>query len=120
VNAVIVNPPPGEWEVVVSSAGNAPFKVHLAGLQTGLVRAAVQPPSKPRFKCRACKIATKALALAIVATVASAAMPAAIAAAVAAFLGVAAAGAVAFIGSVAGDSADVVSTKLCRKVRLCP
>ena len=120
VNALIVNPPPGEWEIVVSSVGNAPFKVHLAGLKTDLVRATVQAPLKPGVKCKVCKIATKALALAIVATTAGAAVPAAVAAAVAAFLGVAVAGVAAFIGSLVGDGADVVSTKLCRAVRLCP
>jgi hypothetical protein len=120
--AVILNPPPGEWEVIVNARDAAPFAVHVAGLETRLVRAAGQPPIPPklRFKCKACKVVTKGLALAIVAAAAAtAAIPAALTAAVAAFLGAAAAGAVAFINSVVGDAADEVSAKLCKAVGLC-
>jgi hypothetical protein len=77
------------------------------------------PPSGSTFKCRGCKITAKALALAIVAAAALAAIPAALIAAVAAYLGVGAIVAGAFIGSVIGDTADVIAEKLCKGLGMC-
>ncbi len=71
------------------------------------------------FKCRSCKITAKALALAIVAAAALPAIPAALIAAVAAYLGVGTVIAAAFIGSVIGDTADIIAEKLCKKIGLC-
>jgi len=73
----------------------------------------------PTFRCRGCKITAKALALAIVAAAALPAIPAALIAAVAAYLGVGAVIAGAFIGSVIGDTADIIAEKLCKKIGLC-
>jgi hypothetical protein len=68
-----------------------------------------------------CKITTKALALAIVAAATSPALPAALITAVASYLdGTAERAAAAFVGSVLGDTADVVAEKLCTWAGLCP
>jgi hypothetical protein len=71
------------------------------------------------IKCWTCKSAAKALALAIVAAATLPALPAALIAAVATWLGATALVAAAFIGSVIGDTADVIAEKLCKKVGLC-
>ena len=76
-------------------------------------------PSGLTFKCRGCKITAKALALAIIAAGTLAAIPSALIAAVAAYLGAGAAVAGVFIGSVLGDTADVIAEKLCKMIGMC-
>jgi hypothetical protein len=71
------------------------------------------------FKCRACKITAKALALAIVAAATLPALPSALIATVAAYLGVASIVAAQFITSVIGDAVDIITEKLCRLVGMC-
>jgi hypothetical protein len=61
----------------------------------------------------------KALAVSIVAAAALPAIPHALIVAVAAYLGVGAVVAGAFIGSVVGDTANVIAEKLCKRVGLC-
>lgn len=82
--------------------------------------AAGAPPPPPSGYCRPCKITTKALALAIAAAATLPALPAALITAVASYLGVTAVVAAAFIGSVLGDTADIIAEKLCVRVGLCP
>lgn len=72
------------------------------------------------FKCRACKITAKALALAIVAAATLPTLPAALIASVSAYLGVAAIIAAQFIASVIGDAVDIITEKLCRMIGMCP
>jgi hypothetical protein len=61
----------------------------------------------------------KALAVAIIAAAPMAVIPAALTTATAAYLGVSTVFAGAFIGSVAGDTADVIAEKLCQYIGLC-
>lgn len=111
----------GTWQIGAES-GVIPYAVTVMAFHPQ-----VPPHSPPSpgpsaaspFKCRACKITAKALALAIVAAATLPALPASLIAAVATYLGVGAVVAAAFIGSVIGDTADIVSEKLCKKVGLC-
>lgn len=82
--------------------------------------AAGAPPPPPSGYCRPCKIMTKALALAIAAAATLPALPAALITAVASYLGVTVVVAAAFIGSVLGDTADIIAERLCMRVGLCP
>jgi hypothetical protein len=71
------------------------------------------------FSCRSCKMVAKGLALSIVAAAALPAIPHALIIAVAAYLGVGSVIAAAFIGSVVGDTANMVAEKLCKRIGLC-
>jgi hypothetical protein len=83
-----------------------------------LLRLSFGGPSN--FKCKACKMTTKALALTIVAAGTLPALPAALISAVAAYLGVVSLLAAQFISSVIGDTVDMIAEKLCKMVGLCP
>ena len=118
---VFNQPHPGKWEVSVEG-GSIPFAMHLMAFHPAI------PPNSPPsagpsgaspFKCRACKTTAKALALSIVAAAALPALPKALLAAVAAYLGESTVIAAAFIASVIGDVADMISEKLCKRVGLC-
>lgn len=119
---VLQRPHPGNWRFGISSTGRTPFAVNLMAFHP--VGPSLSSPSQATrpwqsVRCRACKMTAKALALAIVAAAALPALPQALLAAVASFLGVGVAIAAAFIGSVIGDTADIIAEKLCRKVGLC-
>ena len=112
------------WSVYVVPANPPlPVAVNLMAFHGSLNTAAPPAPAivvpGPTFKCRGCKMTAKALALAIVAAATLPAIPAALIAAVAAYLGVGAVIAAAFIGSVIGDTADIIAEKLCKKIGLC-
>jgi hypothetical protein len=120
--AIISRPTPGHW-TILSHGGSVPFSVNVMVFHPEI------PPSSPPspgstgsspFKCKACKITTKALALSIVAAAALSALPSALIAAVSTYLGAGAIVAGAFITSVLGDTADIIAEKLCKKVNLCP
>jgi hypothetical protein len=119
---IIINSPrPGRWDVGARD-GVIPYAVTVMAFHP-----AIRPNSPPSpgptgaspFKCRACKITAKGLALAIVAAAALPAIPAALIIAVNAYLGVGTVVAAAFILSVLEDTADVIAEKLCKKVGLC-
>ena len=118
---VIDNPMRGEWELSAES-GIVPYAVTAMGFHPSIQSSSPPSPgpsgSSP-FKCKACKITAKALALAIVAAASLQALPAALIASVAAYLGVGTAIAIAFISSVLGDTADMIAEKLCKRVKLC-
>ena len=124
-NLVIVNgkyAADSYWSVYVAPTNPPlPVAVNIMAFHGNLNAAA--PPAivvpGPTLRCRGCKITAKALALAIVAAAALPALPAALIAAVAAYLGVGAVIAAAFIGSVIGDTADIIAEKLCKKIGLC-
>ena len=119
---IIHYPMTGRWGVR-GSGGALPYAVTVLAFHP-----AIQPNSPPSpgptggspFKCRACKMTAKGLALAIVAAATLPTMPAALIAAVSTFIGAGSAFvAGAFIASVIGDTADVIAGKLCKKVGLC-
>ncbi len=118
---ILESPVRGLWQLSAVS-GVVPYAV------TAMAFHPQVPPNSPPspgpsgaspFKCRACKITAKALALAIVAAAALPALPATLIAAVSAYLGVKAFIAAAFISSVLGDTADIIAEKLCKRVGLC-
>lgn len=122
----------GIWRVRIQPGETrVPFSVAFstfasAGLFSGAPPPAPPPPAAgppggvPPFRCRACKVTAKGLAVAIVAAVAVQTAPAALVAAVSSFLGgVGTLAAAAFINSVVGDTADVVAEKLCVWIGLC-
>ncbi len=118
------SPADSVWSITVLPGTIAlPVAVNFMAFHGGVVAASSSPPvilpSGSTFRCRGCKITAKALALAIVAAATLPAIPAALIAAVAAYLGVGAVIAAAFIGSVIGDTADVIAEKLCKKIGLC-
>jgi hypothetical protein len=119
------------WRVDVEPVGSLPIEMNFMAFHPSLGPRGVSPialfkrgrRSKPHGhpgRCRACKITSKALALAIATAATLPALPAALIAAVAAYLGVAAVVAAAFIGSVLGDTVDIIAEKLCLYVGLCP
>jgi hypothetical protein len=120
------------WRIDLEATGELPLELnfmafHPVGLGGSgsppvppLLPAAAAPPPPPSGYCRPCKITAKALALAIVAAATLPALPAALITAVASYLGVTAVVAAAFIGSVLGDTADIIAEKLCVRVGLCP
>lgn len=115
---------PGTWTLSVSSAGEAPFSLNVVSYKepeegSPIAVAAASGRGGPPWKCRACKMVAKALALAIAAGLGMLAVPAAVIAAVAKFLGIVIVMATAFIQSLLGDSADIIATKLCRRLGLC-
>lgn len=127
-NLFIINKPgDGLWEVRYDAGDQAiPVGINFsafyyAGTPIGPIPPSPgPPPPHGNFRCRGCKMITKALALAIVAAASLPAIPAALIAAVAAYLGVAVAVAAAFITSVLGDTADAIADALCKAVNLCP
>jgi hypothetical protein len=126
-NLVIVNSTSAadlSWSINVYPAiPPLPMAVNVMAFHGSLIAAAPPAPAVvvpgPTFRCRGCKVTAKALALAIVAAATLPAIPAALIAAVAAYLGVSAVIAAAFIGSLIGDTADLIAEKLCKKIGLC-
>lgn len=121
--AVIMYPDSGQWRINSNSNGERiPYSVNIMVFHPEI------PPNSPPspgssgsspFKCNACKITTKALALSIVAAATLPVLPGALIASVTAYLGVGSIVAAAFISSVLGDTADIIAEKLCKKVKLC-
>lgn len=111
-----------KWQIDLEPEGILPLELNFMGFHPAARKAGakLQMPPTPSGHCRMCKITTKALALAIVAAATLPALPAALITAVASYLGVSVAIAAAFIGSVLGDTADVVAEKLCTMVGICP
>jgi hypothetical protein len=122
---LVTDPPAGTWRISLKSHGGTPFFVNVSvfGSRTTVPnpRTPTVPgtPSAPRLRCRVCKTTAKALALAIIAAAALPALPHALIGAVAGYLGVGSVVAAAFIASVLGDTANEISEKLCRAIRLC-
>jgi hypothetical protein len=118
---VINEPSSGSWTMIADRMGLFPFSINIMVFHPPANYAGLtSPPQLPLgWKCRACKMTAKALALAIVAGLAMSFFPASTAAAVAAFLGVKLPIATAFIASVMGDSASAITEKLCKLVGLC-
>ncbi len=119
---LIVNTPyNGKW-YVCASGDVTPFALNFLAFHP-----AVRPNSPSSlglsgnspFKCTACKSTAKALSLSIVAAATLPTLPKALIGAVATYLGASIAIAAAFISSVIGDTASVISEKLCEKVGLC-
>lgn len=118
---VVRNPVVGPWTLEVDTGGSA-FALNLTAFKSRAAVPGGPGGPGPTLRCRACKMTTKGLAMAIIAAVtagAIAAIPHALIAAVAAYLGIGAAAAAAFISSVLGDTADQIAEKLCKAVRLC-
>jgi hypothetical protein len=118
---IIHNPETGDWKVNAVD-GVLPYAVTVMAFHPAELRNSPPSPGPTGgspFKCRACKITAKGLALAIVAAATLSALPSALIAAVGVFLGVGKIFAGAFIMSVIGDTADVIAEKLCKKVGLC-
>ena len=119
--AIINKPYESEWNVFARGS-NVPFALHFLAFHPAIPPNSPPSPGpsgKSPFKCRACKSVAKALSLAIVAAATLPALPGALIAAVASYLGASIVIAAAFIASVIGDTADVISEKLCKQVGLC-
>src|SRR5262249_22966029 len=93
-----------------------PVAVNLTAFHVG---GSSKQPSGSTVSCRGCKMVAKGLAVAIVAAVTLPAIPSALITAVAAYLGVGSVVAAAFIGSVVGDTADIIAETLCKRIGLC-
>ena len=118
---VINRPQPGRWRVQ-SQGKTVPYAINILAfhpLVPPMSRPSPGPSGASPFKCRACKITAKALAVSIVTAATLPALPAALITMVASYLGVSAMIAATFIASVLGDTADIISEKLCKKVGLC-
>lgn len=105
---------PGNWNLTTRE-GQFPYAVH-----TMLFHPTTAASPGTSGKCRVCKTTAKALALAIIAALTLSAIPSHVLLAVAAFLKGTTAIAAAFIGSIVGDTANVIAEKLCLQIGLCP
>ena len=117
-------PQEGQWLVVVSSEGKAPFSVHISAFDAPSLHKEVATYSQMpiSFRCRACLATSKALGASL--TVAAelfvvSQMPPALIDAVKSFLGVTAQVAIAFIDKILGESTDGIAQKFCEGIRLC-
>jgi hypothetical protein len=118
--AILVNPNGRSWTASIEQ-GTLPFSVSAFAFHPAVLAADGAATGPSRGRCRFCKVASKALAVAILAAAGSAVLPAALLASVAAFLGgIGTIAAAAFIQSVMSDTADVVAEKLCLAIGLCP
>ena len=115
-------PAAGFWIVNAAVPSLPEFSIQVFMLSDSDVQTATGQPRGPsKRRCWWCKTAIKALAAAIVAALLSgAAAIASVAAIVAQLLGWQIVAATAFITSMAGDSADTVAEKLCKKMGQCP
>ena len=114
---IINRPAPGEWGATFSAVNDdLPVAFNLMAFHGA---GGPPPPVAANFSCRGCKMAAKALAVSIVAAAALPAIPHALILAVAAYLGASSVIAAAFIGSVIGDTANVIAEKLCKRIGLC-
>ena len=115
---IINRPVFGQWRAVFSAVNDDfPVAINMmAFFGTGGPLSAVGTVT---VSCRSCKMVAKALAVSIVAVTTLPAIPHALIAAVAAYLGVGNVIAAAFIGSVVGDTANMIAEKLCKRVGLC-
>lgn len=110
------SPCSGTWTLEITSKERFPLEVYAATYdQSSKLNKEARP-----FRCRACRMTTKALAAAVVFTATMKLAPAALVIALSARLGdVGTDVALEFMKSVAGDSIDIVAEKLCSAIQLC-
>jgi hypothetical protein len=120
--AAMIDPPQGKWKINLSSGGSAPAAFNLAAVDPSSLHHAMPATTGASlpFRCRACKVTSKALGGACIIAAGSAVIPHALVAAVASHLAVGPAVATAFISGLVSHTVDDVAEALCRTIGLCP